>query len=171
VAVPSQHGVRRRNGRHLLQCLPAQSLAQLRQTPTLPVRQSEPALAEPLQKRRVLRALVLDYTSLVLSEPRRDPRRQNCNGSGSGFSAVTVFAVRPFRRLLRVEITPGKAVLLRRIFQHHSRFVRSCFGTGQELVETRWTSRTREPFPHSSLMPHAKRKTRSPVAPNSAFLL
>jgi hypothetical protein len=64
------------NGRHLLERLPAGHLAQLREAPPFPVRQSEPVLADPLQQRRVLSTLALDHPSLVLSQPHPDPRRQ-----------------------------------------------------------------------------------------------
>jgi hypothetical protein len=47
---------------------------QLRQAPSLSVRESEPVLPEPLQKCRILRSLVLDHPSLVLSQPHPDPR-------------------------------------------------------------------------------------------------
>jgi hypothetical protein len=96
LSIPAKNCVRRRKGRHFLQRLPAERLAQLRQAAPFPVRQSEPVLAKPLQQRRVLRPLVLNHPHLLLSQIPIHAAR-NCRVRGSNFSAFAVFAVSPIR--------------------------------------------------------------------------
>src|SRR5450432_312841 len=137
---------RRRKGRHFLQRLPAKRLAQLRQAPAFPVRQSEPVLAEPLPQRRVLSTLVLDHPRLVLSHPHPDPCRQELQGAGAASSPPSLsLPCAPFGPSTRHDHvckvgpsqppSPGNA----------RRFSRSSFGTRRDLQCDHVASRTVTP--------------------------
>jgi hypothetical protein len=95
-AVPVENRVRRRYGRHLLECLPTEHLAHLRQAPTFPVRR--------------IRSLPSRSSSAAFSARWYAVTRVWCNanhipiyaarnrkGRGSAFTAITVVVARPIR--------------------------------------------------------------------------